>query len=70
MRAILRIINRFTKNEDGPTAVEYAALLGLITCICMAAIAILGKNSSSAYNKVGSSIGTAVSSGGSSGFAP
>ena len=35
---------RFLKNEDGPTAVEYAVMLALIIVVCITAITTLGSN--------------------------
>jgi pilus assembly protein Flp/PilA len=49
------------KNEDGPTAVEYAVMLALIIVVCLAAIQIIGQNANSAFGTVGSSIGATVS---------
>ena len=39
---------RFLKQEDGPTAVEYAVMLALIVVVCIAAITTLGSNGRSA----------------------
>jgi pilus assembly protein Flp/PilA len=57
MRA--KLVN-FLKNEDGPTAVEYAVMLALIIVVCIAAVAIIGKNANSAFGFVGSSLGATV----------
>jgi pilus assembly protein Flp/PilA len=71
MRAILRIMARFAKNEEGPTAVEYAVLLALIVSVCMAAIYLLGQNSNTTFGKVGSAIqATSGSGSGGSGGGP
>ncbi len=42
--------------EDGPTAVEYAAMLALIVVVCIAAITTLGSNANSTFSFVGSAI--------------
>lgn len=34
----LRRIAEFLQNEDGPTAVEYAVMLGLIIIVCISAV--------------------------------
>jgi pilus assembly protein Flp/PilA len=34
----------FARGEEGPTAVEYAALLALIVAVCIGAVATVGKN--------------------------
>ena len=49
----------FLKNEDGPTAVEYAVMLALIIVVCIAAITTLGNNAKSTFTSVGTSIGAA-----------
>ncbi len=48
----------FLRNEDGPTAVEYAVILALIIVVCVAALTVVGTNSSRAFSKVGSSMGS------------
>jgi pilus assembly protein Flp/PilA len=42
----------FLKNEDGPTAVEYAVVLALIVVVCIAAINSVGSNANQTFNKV------------------
>ena len=49
----------FLKQEDGPTAVEYAVMLALIIVVCIAAITTLGSNASTTFNKVATTIGAA-----------
>jgi pilus assembly protein Flp/PilA len=48
---------RFGDTERGASLVEYALLVALIAVVCIAAVTLLGKNASSKFNKVGSSIG-------------
>lgn len=43
---------RFLKNEDGPTAVEYAVMLALIIVVCIAAITSLGKKANNTFTIV------------------
>jgi pilus assembly protein Flp/PilA len=47
----------FVKNEDGPTAVEYAVMLALIIVVCITAITTLGSNANNTFSYVGSQIG-------------
>jgi pilus assembly protein Flp/PilA len=47
----------FLRNEDGPTAVEYAVMLALIIVVCIAAITLLGSNAETTFDKVGSAVG-------------
>jgi pilus assembly protein Flp/PilA len=48
----------FLRNEDGPTAVEYAVMLALIIVVCIAAISALGSNASGTFNKVATTVGS------------
>jgi pilus assembly protein Flp/PilA len=43
---------RFLRDEDGPTAVEYAVMLALIIVVCIAAITTLGNNASNTFSNV------------------
>jgi pilus assembly protein Flp/PilA len=52
MRKWLNKIERFLKDEDGPTAVEYAVMLALIVVVCMAAIITLGTNARETFSNV------------------
>ena len=42
----------FLRQEDGPTAVEYAVMLALIIVVCIAAITTVGKNASGTFSNV------------------
>jgi pilus assembly protein Flp/PilA len=46
----------FLRNEDGPTAVEYAVMLALIIVVCITAITALGSNANGTFTKVGTTI--------------
>ena len=50
---------RFLKNEDGPTAVEYAVMLALIIVVCIGAVTTLGSNSSTTFTSVGNALSSA-----------
>jgi pilus assembly protein Flp/PilA len=56
MRKLGQFAVDFLKNEDGPTAVEYAVMLALIIVVCITAISVLGSNANSTFTKVGSAI--------------
>ena len=43
---------RFLRDEDGPTAVEYAVMLALIIVVCITAITALGTNASNTFSYV------------------
>jgi pilus assembly protein Flp/PilA len=51
----------FLKNEDGPTAVEYAVMLALIIVVCIAAISQLGSDASNTFTYVGTKVDTTSS---------
>ena len=52
MRKFATSLVNFVKNEDGPTAVEYAVMLALIIVVCIAAITTLGVNASNTFNYI------------------
>jgi pilus assembly protein Flp/PilA len=47
---------RFARTERGASLVEYALLVALIAVVCIVAVTLLGKNASSKFSSVGSSI--------------
>jgi pilus assembly protein Flp/PilA len=51
----------FLKNEDGPTAVEYAVMLALIIVVCLSAISALGSATSNTFNYVANNVSTTSS---------
>jgi pilus assembly protein Flp/PilA len=51
---------RFLRDEDGPTAVEYAVMLALIVVVCIAAITSLGSSANNTFSNV--ALNAAVSS--------
>ena len=52
MRKFSQHLVNFLKNEDGPTAVEYAVMLALIIVVCITAISLLGSNASNTFSNV------------------
>jgi len=57
MKTFGNALVKFLKNEDGPTAVEYAVMLALIIVVCITAITTLGTNANATFNQVGSQLG-------------
>ena len=49
MKYLTKVALRFFREEDGPTAVEYAVMLALIVLICVASIAALGQQANSTF---------------------
>jgi pilus assembly protein Flp/PilA len=56
-----RGVHEFLRNEDGPTAVEYAVMLALIIAVCIAAITTLGSNANTTFKTLGTKLGSASS---------
>jgi pilus assembly protein Flp/PilA len=56
MRKFGQSVANFLKNEDGPTAVEYAVMLALIIVVCITAITTLGSNANNTFSYVGTQI--------------
>jgi pilus assembly protein Flp/PilA len=50
-------VHRFVVSEDGPTAVEYAVLMGLIVVAIAAAVGNLAKSISGTFSAVSSTLG-------------
>ena len=57
MRKFGQSLVNFLKNEDGPTAVEYAVMLALIIVVCITAITTLGSNANNTFSYVGTKLG-------------
>ena len=56
MRKLGQALVKFLKNEDGPTAVEYAVMLALIIVVCISAITTLGQNANNVFTSVGNTV--------------
>jgi pilus assembly protein Flp/PilA len=60
MSGFLCRFSQFVRDENGPTAVEYAVMLALIVVVCITAITTLGSNASNTFSNV--ALNTAASS--------
>jgi len=56
MKVFADSIVDFLKEEDGPTAVEYAVMLALIVVVCLAAVGTIGTNANQKFEAVGTAI--------------
>ncbi len=56
MRKLASAVRAFLTAEDGPTAVEYAIMLSLIVMVCFAAIATVGTETNSMFQKAANSL--------------
>jgi pilus assembly protein Flp/PilA len=61
MRKFAKTVVNFLKNEDGPTAVEYAVMLALIIVVCITAITALGTNANNTFSYVATQVGKSSS---------
>jgi pilus assembly protein Flp/PilA len=61
LSSLTRFAVNLLKNEDGPTAVEYAVMLALIIVVCIAAITTLGQNAMQTFTSVGTTLGSTSS---------
>ena len=60
LKTTYQALRRFLAEEDGPTAVEYAVMLGLILAVCIAAVAFLGTKNQESFDSSASAISGAV----------
>ena len=58
MPEILSRVRRFLTSDDGPTAVEYAVMLGLIVVAIIAVVSSLATSMSGTFSTVSSTIGS------------
>jgi pilus assembly protein Flp/PilA len=56
MSSFFRVVRLFLAAEEGPTAVEYAVMLSLIVCVCLAAITSIGSSAGSVFQNAANSI--------------
>jgi pilus assembly protein Flp/PilA len=56
MQAFIRSVKNFVKNEDGPTAVEYAVMLALIIVLCIVVIRQVGTSTSKTFSVADSAL--------------
>ena len=50
---ITQKLQRFLRDESGPTAVEYAVMVALIIIVCIASIGIVGQNTDQLFQTSG-----------------
>lgn len=56
MKTFVNKFVAFLKEEDGPTAVEYAVMLALIVVVCLTAITSVGNSASAKFVQVRTAI--------------
>ena len=58
MKNFAKNVKRFIREEDGPTATEYAVMLALIIIVALAAIGALGSKVNTIFTNVESALPT------------
>ena len=53
-------IGRFIREDDGPTAVEYAVILALIVVTCMSAVSLLASKTKDSLDASAGAISSAL----------
>jgi pilus assembly protein Flp/PilA len=61
MKQPANCVIEFLKNEDGPTAVEYAVMMALIIVVCITAVTTLGSNANKTFTTAGKAAGPSAS---------
>ncbi len=56
MTSLMKRVVEFLREEDGPTAAEYAVMTILIIVVCLTAISYFGQVTNKTFSNVGSAI--------------
>jgi pilus assembly protein Flp/PilA len=62
IRQLIDAVRVFLRDESGPTAVEYAVMIGLVITACIAGIQLVGGNTGDSFVDSSSKIGNATGS--------
>jgi pilus assembly protein Flp/PilA len=57
MDSLFSLVKHFLVSEDGPTAVEYAVMLGLIIVVCVSVVGSLGLNTKAVCDTICTALG-------------
>ncbi len=57
---IVRSIQKFIRDEDGVTAIEYGLIAALIAVVIIGAVTLAGTNLNTIFNTVATKLGTAA----------
>lgn len=61
MNHLMRVTRDFLRNEDGPTAVEYAVMVALIVVVCFTAISGMSTSAQTTFNTAAGTMNGAAS---------
>lgn len=53
----MNFANRFVREEDGATAIEYGLIAGLIAVVIIGAVTLAGTNLTGTFNQVANALG-------------
>ena len=59
MNALRHHLNRFVREEDGATMVEYGLMVALIAVVCIAAVTLVGSSLSTLFGRVSTNVSNA-----------
>jgi pilus assembly protein Flp/PilA len=57
---MLNLINKFVKDEDGASLIEYSLLVGLISIVIIASILLISTSLATIWSKLASVVGKAA----------
>ena len=60
---MIDLLKRLLREEDGPTAVEYAVMLALIIGVCIGAISFFGSEAGGSWQDTSDQLNTFMSAG-------
>ncbi len=52
MKSFAEKFVRFIKEEDGPTAVEYAVMMALIIVVCLGSVGLIGQKADEKFTLI------------------
>jgi pilus assembly protein Flp/PilA len=58
LTSLVAPLSNFVRDEDGPTAVEYAVMLALVIVVCFTTIAVVGTNTNNTFSYVNKRVGS------------
>jgi pilus assembly protein Flp/PilA len=63
MKKFMQAVNRFIRDEEGVTAIEYGLLAALIAVMIIAGATVIGKQLDLTFDFIGTELTTAVTTG-------
>ena len=60
MKKFMQGVNRFVRDEEGVTAIEYGLLAALIAVVIIGSVQLVGQNLDAVFNFIQTTLGAAV----------